>query len=82
MAHFIGIVQGNRGEVSRLGSRSSNMDAMAQGWKIGGRVSAFHKNGKDYISFTVDGGSGGGASRVLAGVFTLGEDGQIIKVEE
>lgn len=35
MAHFIGYLQGNRGDVSRLGSKSSGITASAQGWRIG-----------------------------------------------
>lgn len=65
MAHFIGRVQGNRGEASRLGSKDSGMDATARGWRIGGSVYCFHQdadktNGieeKDVVRFDLDGGS-------------------------
>ena len=38
MAHFYTTAQGNRGEVSRCGSKASGAEAAAQGWNIGGRV--------------------------------------------
>lgn len=59
MAHFIGFACGNRGEASRLGSKDSGMDARASGWNIGGRVIARHDEGKDNITFLIDGGSNG-----------------------
>ena len=38
MAAHIGYLQGNRGDVSRLGSKHSGMRATANGWRIGGQV--------------------------------------------
>jgi len=35
MAHFMGTMQGNRGSTSRLGSKSSGIDAQVSGWNIG-----------------------------------------------
>lgn len=83
MAHFQGIVQGNRGEASRLGSRSSGMRVIARGWKIGARAFVYHENGKDYVTFTIDGGSGGAIHSRNVGTFSLSEDGkEIIRTQE
>jgi hypothetical protein len=38
MAAHIGYLVGNRGEVSRLGSKASGVRAKARGWRIGGAV--------------------------------------------
>lgn len=40
MARFFGSVQGARGEVTRLGHKSSGMAASVNGWGIGMRASA------------------------------------------
>ena len=34
MAHFIGYLQGNRGGVSRLGTKASSMDVSGHGWNL------------------------------------------------
>lgn len=49
MAHFRGTVQGSRGEASRLGSKSSGMDVVLNGWAVGVHVEAAHEDGKDVI---------------------------------
>ena len=49
MAQFRGTIQGNRGEASRLGTKSSGMYAEINGWNKGIRVTASHKDGKDYF---------------------------------
>lgn len=38
MARFIGVIQGQRGEASRLGSKKSGIRAEINGWKLGVRV--------------------------------------------
>lgn len=42
MAHFYGVVQGNRGEATRTGSKNSGMYAEAKGWDLGGAVSTIY----------------------------------------
>lgn len=61
MAHFIGYLKGNRGEVSRLGSKDSGMSAIARGWNIGASVWVGHdkEKGLDFVDVTIDGGSNG-----------------------
>jgi len=61
MAHFIGYVQGNRGEASRTGSKDSGMTAIARGWNLGAVVWMGHDDDKnlDFIDITIDSGSNG-----------------------
>lgn len=60
MAHFIGVVKGNRGEASCLGTYRSGVEASAQGWHIGGRVRCYvGEDGRDRVTVEVTGGSGG-----------------------
>lgn len=59
------------------------MRAIARGWRIGARANAYHEDGKDYVCFTVDGGSSGSARSRNVGTFTLSEDGsEIVRVQE
>lgn len=68
MAHFIGFVQGNRGEASRLGSKDSGIEATARGWDIGGGIKIFHnkETGKDELRIYVDKGSNNRSSTMIA----------------
>ena len=61
MAHFRVIAQGNRGSVSRLGSKKSGLSVQANGWDLGVEVSArFNKEtGKDEFVIYKTGGSNG-----------------------
>jgi len=67
MAHFRGVIQGQRGEASRLGSKSSGMTGEVAGWECGVRLTARHElkgDGSneliDCVYITVDGGNGYG----------------------
>jgi hypothetical protein len=53
MAEYIGYLRGNRGQVSRLGSKNSGMVAEARGWDRGGNVSLVD----DDIILSINGGS-------------------------
>lgn len=57
MAQFRGTIQGQRGEVSRLGGKNSGMVAVVNGWHLGVRVYAYHANGIDRIVVWRTGGS-------------------------
>jgi|WetSurMetagenome_2_1015567.scaffolds.fasta_scaffold594941_2 hypothetical protein len=61
MAQFIGIIQGNRGETSKLGSKNSGMLAEARGWGLGGEVQMRYNKEKDRdeVVFSINGGSNG-----------------------
>ena len=60
MAHFRGSVRGNRGGVSRLGSKQSGLVVTASGWNIGVRVVLAHVNGMDIVKVYKTIGSHGG----------------------
>ena len=49
MAQYRAIIKGNRGEASRLGSKSSGLEARVNGWDLGVYVEVQHIEGKDRI---------------------------------
>lgn len=49
MSHFYGIIKGDRGKVSRRGSRNSGMETYCASWKGAVRCFAFSKDGKDWV---------------------------------
>lgn len=58
MAHFIGCLKGSAaGEASRIGSAKSGIDARAQGWNVGVRVSGRVEDGEDVFEVFATGGS-------------------------
>ena len=59
MAHFRATIQGQRGLVSRLGSKKSGIVATVDGWHRGVRIKAGHVNGQDVFTVTLTGGSDG-----------------------
>lgn len=61
MAHFYGLIKGNRGEATRLGTQNSGFDAFANGWDIGARVHLRHDKERDCDVITIykTGGSNG-----------------------
>jgi hypothetical protein len=78
MARFIGYVEGNRGEASRLGTPSSGIRAQAQGWNSGVTVHGYvDQLGRDCFAVTITGGSNGnGGTRELARIV----DGTIVSL--
>lgn len=42
MAHFYGSIQGNRGEATRTGAKTSGMLSEAKGWDLGGKVTMIY----------------------------------------
>lgn len=68
MAHFIGVVEGNRGGVSRLGSQKSGVKASVSGWMFGVKVYLFldTETGLDTAEiYLTDGSAQRGISRLL-----------------
>lgn len=59
MAHFIGTLKGSKSEVSRLGTKSSGIEATLNGWDIGVKVKIEHKNNNDVIYVSKTTGSNG-----------------------
>lgn len=76
MARFIGYVEGNRGEASRLGSADSGIRAQAQGWNVGVKVYGMDANGRDEFRVYATNGSTGGAPDTFIGVVRLNEAGR------
>lgn len=67
MAHFIGYLQGNRGQASRLGSKKSGISAQAQGWNIGAKIELKYnpEKDRDEVFIYQTGGSNSGISTKL-----------------
>jgi hypothetical protein len=76
MARFIGIIQGQRGDTSRLGSAKSGLMAKANGWNIGARIylSVDPTTGKDTIDIILTGGTNGNIPPRHLGTFTEEEE--------
>ncbi len=79
MAHFRGIVQGSRGEVSRLAHASTGLTVHADGWNLGVTVFMRYNDEtkQDEAIVTLTDGSGNRGLRKDLGVFStkdLGED--------
>ncbi len=65
MAHFRGILQGNRGETSRLGSKASGLTTIAQSWQGAVRVRLYEVDGVDMAHVQLETHYGAGSSRTL-----------------
>jgi len=82
MAQYIGYLNGARGQSSLLGTKSSGMDAQAQGWDVGASVTMRHneKMDRDEVTIEVTRGSKSGAGHAVPlGTFAI-VDGQITKI--
>ena len=68
MARFRGRVKGQRGEVSRLGGKSSGLQVNANGWHAGVEVLASYdaEHDKDVFEVWRTGGSNGGSKQLVA----------------
>ena len=71
MARFRGILQGGRGEVTRLGHASSGLRVCADGWDVGVTVYAQANGADDIFSIYATRGSNGRASATLLGTVQL-----------
>ena len=67
MANFYGIVQGNRGEATRMGSPKSGLQTVCASWNGAVRCSAFvGPDGQDMVNIVLEPWRGHGpTSRVL-----------------
>ena len=82
MSHFYGSMKGSRGEVARMGTKSSGITAHVRGWHIGGSLTVeTDGQGRDVVTFYLTGGSANpgslgsmSSSRVR---FALNPDGTI-----
>lgn len=53
MADYMGIVKGQRGETSRLGSKRSGLHAYANAWRVGAHSSLHYSSERDCDVVTV-----------------------------
>lgn len=65
MAHFYGVLQGARGEASRLGHKSSGLRATAASWQGAVRTELYEKDGEDYALVQLLPWRGQGTNKVL-----------------
>ena len=59
MAQFRATIQGNRGDASRLGTKSSGLDVTCNGWNLGASASVGYDEDKeeDYVNINLTTGS-------------------------
>ena len=83
MGHFYASIQGNRGEVSRMGTANSGITGHIRGWDIGGRIFCGHdpKFG-DYVDFYLTSGSNGHRPSKRIGRFFTKEMQTLKKIED
>jgi hypothetical protein len=65
MAQFRATIEGQRGQASRLGSKTSGMVAKVNGWDSGVMVYAEHVDGKDRFEVMATKGSNSGERKLL-----------------
>lgn len=72
MAQFYADIQGNRGEATRMGTKSSGIDGHIRGWNVGARVEMRYnkKTGEDECLVYLTSGSSGRKSSKCLGTFT------------
>lgn len=74
MAHFYAEIQGNRGEVTRCGSKTSGMYGHIRGWDVGVQINIHHdeETDSDIVRVWRTSGSNGRKAPTLLAVFTDG----------
>jgi len=79
MAQFIGKVQGNKGEATRLGTKTSGITVECNGWNSGVKViGRVDENGNDVFTIVITSGSNGKLSPLHAGFVSINDSGDVI----
>ena len=66
MSHFYASIQGNRGEVTRQGSKESGIEGHVRGWTVGAHISCNHENEEDVVRvYATHGSSEGGTTKFM-----------------
>lgn len=65
MAYFYGMLQGNRGEATRVGTKTSGVTTYTASWEGAVRSRAYIKDGKDYVTVELVPWRGAGSHRIL-----------------
>lgn len=73
MTQFRATIEGQRGEASRLGSKSRGIIATVNGWDSGVRVEANHSNGEDVFTIFATSGSNDRTGPEMLGTVRLVE---------
>ena len=79
MAQFYASIQGNRGEATRMGSKSSGLRGHIRGWRVGARVVMRYneETKQDECLIYLTSGSNGFEGEAFLGKFTAGDIGEI-----
>ena len=78
MARFYADIQGNRGQATRMGTKSSGIDGHIRGWNSGAKVCCSVDNkGRDVVEVYATHGSGYGGNGVVAGLVMRTVDGKV-----
>jgi hypothetical protein len=82
MAHFYGSMVGDRGEVTRRGSKNSGLHAHVRGWDSGVSVSAVYNapSGRNIFTIGITGGSNNSSVIKDLGTFTV-QNGKVVKID-
>lgn len=78
MAHFYGYLEGNRGAVTRTGSKLSGIRSHVRGWHLGAKVECFtNAEGEDCVSvYIINEGE-----NVPIGTWKRDETGKLVRIE-
>ena len=73
MAQYYASIQGNRGQATRMGTKSSGLDGHVRGWHIGCRayMSYNEETEQDEVTIYLTSGSTGHKQSKLLGTFTV-----------
>jgi len=70
MAQFYADIKGDRGQVTRTGTKNSGLYGHVRGWSVGGVVDVLHIDGKDVVRVYATSGSKSGQGRKLIAEFS------------
>lgn len=84
MAQYRGLIEGTRGETSRLGSKTSGLKAKCDGWNIGTTSIINYNKDKqrDEIEVWITSGSKRNSHDTYLGSFYRAEDGATIRISK
>jgi hypothetical protein len=83
MAQFRAMIQGCRGEASRLGSKSSGITTQTNAWDLGVQVEGFYDDKLgDCFRVTITGGSNQSNPSAALGTFCRRPNGSLQYVEQ
>ena len=78
MARFYGVLQGQAGAATRLGSPRSGLTVEGRGWDAGVKVHAYANGDRDEFDIYLTGGSNGSTPTRHLGTIRFNDDGEPI----